>query len=209
MTSDIDGGDGRPTAASPAGVPPAPSVTPGSAPPPPVDVERPQWSRRGCLLVGLIAGGLLMLGVVVLVLVLAVAKGWIGDKVDDLAKERQEIVEETGIETGSSDVVHPPQRDIRLGACDSDSEDGVRASGTLTNWTGTASDYRISLSFRAGGGGDDGAEFASTVVTVEGIGPDVTTSWSASVPSRPDGAFTCRVVRIDRWRSGDDPPGGS
>ena len=141
--------------------------------------------------------------------VLVLAKGWLGNKVDDLAKERQEIVDETGIETGSTDIVHPPQRDIRLGACDSDAEGGVKASGTLTNWTSTTSDYRISLSFREGGGGDDGPEFGSTVVTVEGVESDTTTNWSASVPSRPDGPFTCRVVRIDRWNSGDEPPGGS
>jgi hypothetical protein len=144
-----------------------------------------------------------------LAVVLVVAKGWLVNKVDDLAKERQEIVDETGIESGSTDVVHPPQRDIKIGACDPDGTAGVTASGTLTNWTGTESDYRIALSFRAGGSGDEGAEFGSTVVTVEGVEAKSTTSWSASVPTRPDGLYTCRIVQIDRWSTGEAPPGGS
>ena len=105
--------------------------------------------------------------------VLVAAKGWLGDKVDDLAQERQEIVAETGIETGSTDIAHPPQRDIRLGTCEFDAEDGVQATGTLTNWTSDASDYRISLSFRAPSGtdGTQGAEFGSTVITVRASSP--------------------------------------
>lgn len=208
MTDDIEEADGWSPGIGAPGAPPAPSVTPGSAPPPPADVEQPEWSRRGCLLVGLVAGGVLVVGLVALLVILVAAKGWLGDKVDDLAKERQKIVAETGIETGSTDVDHPPQRDIKLGACDSDGDGGVKASGTLTNWTGTTSNYRISLSFRSGGGGDAGLEFGSTAITVEGLTSDTTTNWSASVPSRPEGAFTCRVVRIDRWKSGDDPPDG-
>ena len=54
-------------------------------------------------------GALAFVGLIVLVAVLVVAKGWLGDKVDDLAKERQEVVDETGIETGSTDVDHPPR----------------------------------------------------------------------------------------------------
>lgn len=158
---------------------------------------------------GAVVGGLLFVVFVGLVVALLFAKGWLGDKVDDLAKERQEIVDKTGIETGNTDLVHPPQRDIKIGACDSDGGAGVTASGTLTNWSGTDSDYRIALSFRQGGSGDEGAEFGSTVVTVEGVEGESTTSWSASVPTRPEGLFTCRIVRIDRWNAGDPPPGGS
>jgi hypothetical protein len=153
-----------------------------------------------------VVGALALVGIAVLVVVLVVAKGWLGDKVDDLAKERQEVVDETGIETGSTDVDHPPQRDIRLGACEFDAEGGVQASGTLTNWTDSASDYRIALSFRDGGGGAQGTEFGSTVVTVEGVEAHATTNWAASVPVRPEGSYTCRVVRIDRWDSGGQPP---
>ena len=103
--------------------------------------RRSTWSRRGCLTAAGVVGVLALVGVAVLVVVLVVAKGWLGDKVDDLAKERQEVVDETGIETGSTDVDHPPQRDIRLGACEFDAEGGVQASGTLTNWT--ESDQRL------------------------------------------------------------------
>jgi hypothetical protein len=153
-----------------------------------------------------VVGVLALVGVAVLVVVLVMAKGWVGNKVDDLAKARQDVVDETGIETGSTDVDHPPQRDIRLGACEFGTESGVQASGTLTNWTESTSDYRISLSFRDGGGGATGSEFGSTVVTVEGVGPHATTNWAASVPVRPEGSYTCRVVRIDRWDSGQAPP---
>jgi hypothetical protein len=151
-------------------------------------------------------GVLAVVGLAALVVVLVVAKGWLGHKVDDLAKARQDAVTETGIETGSTDADHPPQRDIRLGTCEFDTEGGVQASGTLTNWTAAASDYRISLSFRDGGSGTQGAEFGSTVVLVEGVDSHATTNWSASVPVRPEGSYTCRVVRIDRWDSGQQPP---
>ena len=190
-------------------VPPAPSVTPGSAPPPPSGADGPTWSRRGCLLAAGVVGALALVGVAVLVVVLVMAKGWLGAKVDDLAKARQDIVDETGIATGSTDVDHPPQRDIHLGACEFDTEGGVQASGTLTNWTESTSDYRISLSFRDGGGGAQGDEFGSTVVTLEGVEAHATTNWAAAVPVRPQGSYTCRVVRIDRWDSGAQPPPGA
>jgi len=185
------------------GVPPAPSVTPGSAPPPPGGVGPHPRSRRGCLVVGGLAALVVLVGLVVLVVV---AKGVLGNDADDLAKRRQEVVDETGIETGSTDVDHPPQRDIRLGACEFDPDGGVQASGTLTNWTSEPSDYRISLSFLEGNGGTQGTEFGATVVTVEGVESHATTNWAASVPTRPQGTYTCRVVRIDRWNSGQPPP---
>ncbi len=205
MAHTVDDADDWSAAPAP-GVPPAPSVTPGSAPPPPAGREGPTWSRKGCLVAAGVGAALVLLGLVAVVAVLVVAKGWLGDKVEDLAKERQDIVTETGIETGSTDVVHPPQRDIRLGACEYDGNGGVRASGTITNWTGDTSDYRVALSFRSGNGGDQGTEFGSTIVTVEAVEPHVTTNWGASVPVGPDGPFTCRIMRIDRWVSGEAPP---
>jgi hypothetical protein len=211
MSDTIDEADGWPSASPGPGVPPSPSVTPGSAPPPPPGSRPRTWSRRGCLVAAVVVGvvGLLVVGG--LLTGLALARGWIGDKVDDLAKERQEIVDETGIETGSTDIHHPPQRDIRLGACEYDGEGGVRASGTITNWTGKDADYRVALSFRVGNGGEQGTEFGSTVVTVEGVEPESTTNWAAAVPVGPEGPFTCRIVRIDRWVSGEEPSadGGS
>jgi hypothetical protein len=201
-TTDWDPGSDAPR------VPLAPSVTPRSAPPPPDHVEQPRWTRRGCLVAAALVGAAGLVVLVGLVLVLLAAKGWLGSKDDDLAEERQEIVDQTGIESESTDIVHPPQRDIKIGACDPDGT-GVTASGTLTNWTGTESDYRIALSFREGGSGDEGVEFGSTVVTVEGVQPQFTTGWSASIPTRPDGLYTCRIVQIDRWSTGETPPGGS
>ena len=208
MSPPPDGADEHVT----TGVPPSPSVTPGSAPPPPSGADTPPtWGRRGCLLAAVAAGVVALLAIGVLVVAVRLAKGWLGNKVDDLAKERQEVVDETGIETGSTDVVHPPQRDISIGTCEFDSSGGVQASGTLTNWSGDTSDYRISISFRDASGPTQGAEFGSTVVTVDGVEEHTTTNWSASVPVRPDGSYTCRIVRIDRWGSDEAPPedGGS
>jgi hypothetical protein len=212
----LDLGDDEEPGPGAPGVPPAPSVTPGSAPPPPAGTE-PAASRRGCALLGLVLGvvGLVVVGA--LVVVLAVAEGWIGDKAEDLAQKRQDVVDETGIATGSTDTAHPPQRDVSIGACEFDGAGGVKASGTLTNWTEDPADYRISLSFRDGGGGSTGAtgatgaEFGATTVTVEGVEEHTTTNWSASVPVRPEGTYTCRIVRIDRWVTGEEPPpdGGS
>lgn len=201
----LDLGDDEDPGTIAPGVPPAPSVTPGSAPPPPAGTE-PVASRRGCLLLGLVLGVVGIVVVGALVVALALAKGWIGDKAEDLAQQRQEIVDETGIATGSTDIAHPPQRDVRLGACEFDADGGVRASGTLTNWTDDPADYRISLSFRDGSGGAGGAEFGATTVTVDSVEALATTNWSASVPVRPEGTYTCRIVRIDRWVPGEEPP---
>ena len=210
MSDTIDDTDGwSGPAGSVPGIPPAPSVTPGSAPPPPEGTRPQTWSRRGCLtaIVALAAVGVVAVGLVV---ALALAGGWVGDRQDE-AKTRRDIVVETGIETGSTDTDHPPQRDIRLGACEVDGDGGVRAAGTITNWTDDDSDYLVALSFRQGGGGDQGPEFASTAVTVQAVEAHLTTNWSAAVPVGPDGPFTCRVLRIDRWAAGEEPPssGGS
>ena len=208
MSDTIDDTDGWPGSPSSArGVPPAPTVTPGSAPPPPEGTRPETWSRRGCLTA---IAALVVLGVVAvgLVTALVLARGWVGSR-DDEAKTRRDIVIETGIQTGSVDTDHPPQRDIKLGACELDGEGRVRAAGTITNWTDDDSDYLVALSFRQGGGGDQGPEFASTAITVDAVEAHLTTNWSAAVPVGPDGPFTCRVLRIDRWTSGDGPPTSS
>jgi hypothetical protein len=198
-------GDDDDHGATAPGVPPAPSVTPGSAPPPPAGTE-PVASRRGCLLLGVVLAVVGLVVIAALVAVFVVVRGWGDDDVEAEAKARQDIVEETGIATGSTDTVHPPQRDVRLGACEFDAEGGVRASGTLTNWTDEPADYRLSLSFRDGSGGTTGNEFGATTVTIDGVEPLATTNWSASVPVRPEGTYTCRIVRIDRWVPGEEPP---
>ena len=107
-----------------------------------------------------------------------------------------------GAGPASSDL----KSDVSIGACEFDPNGGVRASGTLTNWTSDPADYRISLSFRDGNGGAGGSEFGATSITVDGVEEHATTNWSASVPVRPEGTYTCRIVRIDRWVPGEDPP---
>ena len=111
-----------------------------------------------------------------------------------------------GIETGSPDAAHPPQDDIRLGTCEVGPDGGVRAGGTITDHTDQPAHYRVSVAFEQGTGPTKGPEFGSTVVDVDTVEPAATVNWEASVPQRPDGLFTCRVTRIDRWVVGQAPP---
>ncbi len=207
MSGTIDEADDKTPEDEAPGGPPPPSVTPGSAPPPPPGTARPTWSRRGCLLAATSAAALAVVALVVVVVVLVLGGTWLGSKVDDLARERQQIVDETGIRTSSTDVDHPPQRDIRLGACEADGNGGIRASGTITNWTDNPGDYRVALRFRDGGAGTQGAELGSTVITVDAVESHLTTNWAASIPVPPSGDFTCRIVTIDRWVTGTEAPG--
>lgn len=150
--------------------------------------------------VGVVAGVL----VLVLLVVAVAIKGAAKPDASATKKVEQEVVDETGIHSATVDADHPAQRDIRIGTCESDGQNGVRAAGTITNWTSVPSDYRVTVSFRDD---ENGSEFGSTVLTLESVEPHRTQSWSASVPSRPDLVFTCRVVSIDRWEHGSRPPG--
>lgn len=151
-----------------------------------------------------VAGLGLFLVVLVLLVVVVIAKSSFGSSGDSNQTIDKEVVDQTGIATTTPDVEHPPQRDIRIGTCESDSQSGVRAAGTVTNWTSQPGDYRVVVSFR---NDEDGTEFGSTALTIAEVAPHRTTNWSTSVPSRPDVVFTCRIVSIDRWESGQAPPG--
>ena len=150
--------------------------------------------------VGVVAGVL----VLVLLVVVVALKGSSTPDANATKKVEQQVVDETGINSATVDADHPAQRDIRIGTCESDGESGVRAAGTITNWTSVSSDYRVTVSFRDD---ENGTEFGSTVLTLAEVEPHRTQNWSASVPSRPDLVFTCRVVTIDRWQHGTTPPG--
>jgi hypothetical protein len=190
-----------------AGVPPAPSVTPGPNPPPPNSATDDATDQRGCVTI-LIVGTVLA----IVALVVAIALVVIGIRVfgisdeDANAKVLQEVFVETGIATASRDAVHPPQRDIHLGTCESDGSGGVKASGTLTNWTTKTADYEIDVSFRRSGIGSSGEEFAASAVSVLAVPEHATTTWTAIVPDRPDGAYACRVLAVNRWPTGTTPP---
>ncbi len=151
-----------------------------------------------------VAGLGFLIVVLVLLVVLVIAKSAFGSGGESNQTIDKELVDQTGIATTTPDVEHPPQRDIRIGTCESDSQAGVRAAGTVTNWTSQPSDYRVVVSFR---NDEDGTEFGSTSLTIADVAAHRTSNWSTSVPSRPDVVFTCRIVSIDRWETGQAPPG--
>ena len=150
------------------------------------------------------AGVVLLIGALVLLVVLVIAKSALGGSGESAQTIDKEVVDQTGIRTGTPDVEHPPQRDIRIGTCESDSQSGARAAGTVTNWASQPSNYRVVVSFR---NDEDGSEFGSTSLTIADVAPHRTSNWSTSVPSRPDVVFTCRIVSVDRWGVGEQPPG--
>lgn len=153
--------------------------------------------HEGCLVAGVVTGVLAAVAVVVFVAIFVIVKVFFSAGDDGNAVALQKIVIETGIDTTSTDIVHPPQRDIHLGACDVDG-DGVRAAGTITNWTNDDADYSFVISFREGGAGPFGAEFDSTDVVLTNVESSTTVNWDSVAPTRPDGQFSCRIMRIDR-----------
>lgn len=195
-----DGQSGAP------GVPPAPSVTPGSLPPPPASVVEDPPDPRGCLAVLTVGAVLAVLALVAAIALVVVGMRIFGSSSDDDAKVLQQVFVETGIATASTDPVHPPQRDISLGRCEGDGSDGVRAAGTLTNWTSESADYAIDVSFRKSGSGSTGEEFASRTILVDAVPEHATTNWEAIAPDAPEGSFACRIVSVNRWKTGTRPP---
>jgi len=195
--------DDDPDAEFPVPVPPPPSVTPGSAPPPPSGGDGEQ---RGCLPLIVLAGAAAFIALLTLVIVVIVGVKFFGtDDGSSDAEVLQDVFIQTGIASASTDANHPPQRDIRLGVCEGDGNGGVRAAGTLTNWTSSPADYRIDVSFRSMVGGSSGEEFAARVTEVDGVAPTTTVEWSASVDDPPEGAFACRIVAVNRWKAGQRP----
>jgi len=185
-------------------VPFAPSVTPGLAPPRPDSVEN-DVSTRGCLTILAVGAALATIALVAAIALIIVGKG-LFDTPTDTNEVLREVFIETGISSANTDADHPPQYDIKLGTCESDGDGGVRASGTLTNWTSDAADYVIDVSFRHSGPPNSGQEFASKTVLVEVVPEHATTNWEAVASETPDGAFACRIVAINRWPNGSAPP---
>jgi len=189
------------------GVPPSPSVTPGPNPPPPTSAVDDGAEQRGCVAILLVGAALAIVALVLAIVLVVLGLRLFGGS-DESANEKilQEVFVETGIATASRDAVHPPQRDIHLGTCESDGNGGVKASGTLTNWTNAPADYSIDVSFRTSGGSNAGREFGARSVSVLGVPEHSTTNWAAVVANPPEGAYACRVVAINRWPSGTTPP---
>jgi len=199
----VDPLDDDPAAGFPAPTPPPPSVTPGPAPPPP---SGDAVDRRGCLPLVVLAGAASVIALLVVVIVVVVGVKFFGtDDGSSDAEILQDVFIQTGIASASTDADHPPQRDIRLGVCEGDGRGGVRAAGTLTNWTSSPADYRIDVSFRSLAGGSSGEEFAARVTGIDAVPANATVDWSATVEDAPEGAFACRLVAVNRWKAGQRP----
>lgn len=199
----VDHFDDDPDAEFSVPPPPSPSVTPGSAPPSPVGETAGQG---GCLSLVVLGGAAAFVALLAMVVVVIVGVKFFGteDGSSD-AEILQDVFIQTGIASASTDADHPPQRDIRLGVCEGDGNGGVRAAGTLTNWTSSPADYRIDVSFRSLSAGSSGEEFAARVADVDAVPASATVDWSATVDEAPEGAFACRLVAVNRWRAGQRP----
>lgn len=165
--------------------------------------EAPEAEQRrgpsGCLLVALVIGGLMAFTVIVVVSL--TVTGIIGGKGSEAEQQKllDEIETEYGFATSSRDLDHPPQRDLRTGACETDGNGQIIFRGNVTNYLEKPADYQISVVFRrAGDATTPGPELASTTVDVGGVPPEKTVGWTAESGTAPDGDFTCRVVRIER-----------
>lgn len=190
-----------------SGLPPSPSVTPGPNPPPPEEHSDGSSDQRGCLAILIVGAALAIIALVLAIVLVVIGLRVFGSSDEDATdKILRDVFVETGIASASRDAVHPPQRDIRLGTCESDGNGGVKASGTLTNWTNRSADYAIDVSFRRSGPGSSGEEFAARSITVTAVPEHATTNWEAAVGTSPEGAYACRVVSVNRWPTGTPGP---
>ena len=163
-----------------------------------VDPEPSPRHVSGCLVAALVVGGLMAFTVLVVVS-LAVA-GVIGGEgsASEQADRLAEIEAEYGIATSSTDLDHPPQKDLRLGRCEADAAGQIVSAGNVTNYTEEPATYEISATFLAGSGTNVGDELAATVITVRDVPPERTVEWTAASGVSSPADFTCRVVRIER-----------
>ncbi|MCD9624619.1 hypothetical protein [Rhabdothermincola salaria] len=171
------------------------------------DVDRPPGAppRRlpgGCLLVGLVVGALMAFTVIVVVSLTLI--GVIGGEssADERREILAEIVEETGIATSSQDIDEPPQRDVRLGLCETDGDGAMVTSGMLINPEDAPVDYVLTVTFHEGSGSEMGAEVARREVVVDDVPAGETVEWTASSQAPASADFSCRVVRIERDDAG-------
>ena len=158
-------------------------------------VPREGWGRL--LLVG---GVLAVVAIIGAMALLVIGFAILGKPHESNATKLHDIEVETGIASANTDPSHAPQYDVKLGTCEARGR-GVRAAGTVTNPTDAPADYRIWLSFRDSGLGATGSEFAASDIVVQNVPEHSTTNWEALVSDRPEGAFACRILRIERTRT--------
>ena len=177
-----------PQAAVPPGPPAAPYPPPGPGAPPPYRPPAPNKSGRGCLIALAIGGVVALLAVVAIVVVVA----RVGDEVDE------RVDDDGGISSLSGNTENPPEDDVTVGRCDTDpSTRYMRADLEVHNNSSEPSNYIITVAFEAE---DGGRQLTTGAGVVDGLRADQSTTVEAnSVLEAPDGDFTCRITRVERF----------
>ena len=161
-------------------------------------VAPPRRLPSGCLFAGLAIGAMMAFTVIVVVSLTLV--GVIGG--ESSADERREILaeiaEETGIATSSQDIDEPPQRDVRLGLCETDEQGTMVTSGMLTNPEDVPVDYVLTVTFHEGSESARTDEMARREIVVAEVPAGETVDWAASSQTQAPIEFSCRVVRVER-----------
>ena len=195
--SEQSGGPGWWQASDGKWYPPQPAAPTAAPPPPPAygPPPAPQWtpppakkSNRGCLIALAIVGGLVLLGIVATVVVIAA----VGDEVDDR-------VDEDGITTFSGNDENPPADDVSVADCGpAESTNFMRATVDVLNHSSESSNYIITVAFES----EDGdRQLTTSTAFVNGLGADQTTAAEAnSFQEPPNGVeFSCRISQVERF----------
>lgn len=208
-------GAAPPPGSPPPGAAPPPGPPPSSAtPPPPAYGAAPaapaaqSGGGGGCLKAFLIVLGILIVLAIVVVAVLFFAfrsawndlTGWVDDRA-----EVEEVIEETGIQTVSSNAEFPPQYDLDgVDECrivDDGDQVRVESGGLVTNNSPETSNYFVRVDFEV-----DENSRASSFDTLGNVGADETVTWSATSSALPDDDYSCRIVQVERWAAHLSPP---
>jgi hypothetical protein len=161
---------------------------PVGGPPPPAK----SGGGKGCLIAALIAGAVVILGIVGVIVVVSITANKVKDKVDDF-----QTTDENGVITNSANSDHPPPDDVEITACQIDATGHMSFEAHVTNHSGGRSAYPVIIvAFDSKDGGNElGTAFAITAGVDPGEEVDVTGS-SDSIP--PSGGFDCRLSQVQR-----------
>ena len=137
-----------------------------------------------------VALGGLLLSIVGLVVGLGVVAFLILD--DDATGGTPTVLD--GVESGSRNTEHPPQRDLDPGLTCTVDAHVLQASGQVTNHTDGVANYQLIATWERNGKG-----IAESTALLDGVLPGASRSWEVTaVGDDEPGAITCRVLRIDR-----------
>ncbi len=178
-------------------------------------VVQSKQGMNGCAIAALVIVGVVVVGSIAFWIVAALFLGEAADRLEEEGRsydaaqeEMQAIEEETGIETDSANLDHPPQRDLQGEVtCDLDARPLV-ATGRVTNHSSETSRYLITVSFTA----RDGTRLELAHAEVDQVAPGETARWEAVALGAADADAAvvsgCRVTHMNRYSSTFDIDGG-